>query len=174
VLLALGGAGCAGEAPSASEAFRSLALAVEALDNRVVQLEEGRADFPEEGIEVILDELLLTGTLDGVEGEATTGFLYTNREGDLSQMELALGTRDLSSGPGEMRHLDSFSLGGPFRAEGIRYQGGEILVYLLDFAPDDPPCCPTISVQRRFQVVDGALREVEIVDPIGTPGETPA
>jgi hypothetical protein len=168
--LLLSVAGCTGEAPSSAEAFRNLDLTSTALDGRAVELTDGRAVFVDEGIEVVLDELLLTGTLDGGEGAITAGFLYTNREGEFSEIELVVA----SEVEGEMRHLDSFLLGGPFRVEGIRYEAETILVYLLDYAADDPPCCPTLSLQRRFHVVDGQLREVEVVDPIEAGAETPA
>jgi hypothetical protein len=157
--------GCGGERTSAEE-FGRLEVRVAALDGRSVELREGRAELADEGIEVVLDQLLLTGTLDGVEGEVSAGFLYTNREGALSEVELVVALRE----EGEMHQLGSFFLGGPFRVEGIRYAGGEIITYLLDYAIDDPPCCPTIPLQRRFQIVDGEIGEVEIFDtPLDDP-----
>jgi hypothetical protein len=133
---------------------------VEALEGRTVQLRDGRAPLPEEGLEIVMDELHLSGSLDSVEGEVTAGFLYTTPEGAFSEIELVVALRDTDG----MRHLDSHFLGGPNRVEGLRYEGVVILVYLLDYAPDDAPCCASVSFQRRFQLVDGELREVEIVD----------
>lgn len=154
--------GCGGGETSAAEAFRNLDLTVAALDGRAVALRDGRVGFPDEGIEVVLDGLHLTGSLDSERGEVTAGFLYTNREGALSEIELVVALRREGE---EMQHLGSRLLGGPFRVEGIRYEAGEIVVYLLDYSLDDPPCCPTISLQRRFHLVDGEVREVEVVDP---------
>lgn len=152
-------AGC-GDEPTSAEAFRNLEIAVESLDGRTVELEEGRAALPEEGLELTLDELHLSGSVESVEDEVTVGFLHTTRGTAFSDLELVVAGRDESG----MRHLDSFFLGGPYRAEGIRYEGEEIVVYLLDYAADDPPCCPSISFQRRFHLVDGEVREVEVVD----------
>jgi len=172
-LLSVALGGC-GRERTPEEEFRDLEVAVEALDGRIVRLDGGRAALADEGIEVVLDQLLLTGSLDGTPGEVTVGFLYTNSEGALSELELVVALREEE----RMRHLDSYDLGGPFRVEGIRYEGGEIVTYLLDFAIDDPPCCPTISLQRRFQIVEGEVREVEIfdlqqVDPTQAELETP-
>ena len=154
-LMALGLGACGGEAADPGTAFENLEVRVEALGGRAVRLEERRALLDDESVEIVLDDLHLTGVLDTPGAPVTTGILYTTRGGAETQTELVVARQV----DGELTHVSSLSLGERMRVEGIRYQEGEIIVHVLDYGPADPPCCPSVAYERRFVLEEGGLRE---------------
>lgn len=50
-------------------------------------------------------------------------------------------------------------LGDRVELSGLRIAGDTVLVKLVTQGPDDPMCCPTMVVERRYIYREGALRE---------------
>jgi len=139
--------GCGdGPALSTREAFENLLLTVYALDGAEVQLHERRAHLEEQGVEIVLDDLHLTGVAGSPARRVTTGILYVEGPAGQSRTELVVAEEIDDT----MRHVATVPLGARLRVEGIRYEAGTIVVHLLDYAPDDPPCCPSLPLEERF------------------------
>jgi len=158
ILLVTGVTGC-GEPPSAREAFENLTVPVHALDGREVRLQDRRATLPNDEVDILLDDLHLTGTLDSPDRPVTAGILHVAGAAGIAATELVLAVQD----EGRMSYLGSAPLGGRLRVEGIRYAEGNVILHLLEFAADDPPCCPSLPVQREFTVVGDEV--LEVVEP---------
>ncbi len=151
--------GCGGDPPSAEERFENLTLPVLALDGAVATLHDRRADAPEGAGSLLLDDLHLVGDLFGDGTRVAVGVLYLTREGRPTSAELVVGVEESDGG---IVHSASHSLGNGIRLEGLRFDAGTLLVYLLTPAPDDPPCCPSRSELRRFRFMGGELVAVEV------------
>jgi len=143
-------------APSTREAFENLLLTVHALDGAEVQLRDRSALLEELGIQILLDDLHLTGIAGSPARRITTGILYV--EGPASQYRTELVVAEEVDGT--MQHIATHPLGARLRVEGIRYQDGAIVVHLIDYAPDDPPCCPSLPLEERFSLEGQEVRPV--------------
>jgi hypothetical protein len=165
ILLVIGVPGC-GDPPSAREAFENLTISVYALDGREVRLQDRRATLPNDEGEIVLDDLHLTGILDAPDRPVTAGILHVEGGAGIAATELVLAMQE----EGRMSYLGSAPLGGRLRVEGIRYADGNVILHLLEFAPDDPPCCPSLPMQREFTVVGDEV--LEVVEP-NEPDEAP-
>ncbi len=173
VLAALLATACGDSGRSPAETFAHLTIAPAGLDGRSVTLEGGGATLEAEGIEIHLDPLHLRGMLGTPPRPVTTGILHLTWPGGGQSTELLIAEeRD-----DRMEHLASIELGGALRIEGIRYDQGEIVLHLLDYASDDPPCCPSLPQLRRFSLdQEGRLEDLLTDPPPGPdePGEAPA
>jgi hypothetical protein len=160
LVAAVSGACAIGDVDPDAE-FESLTFRVTALGGREVRLQDREASLTEEGVQVLLDDLHLTGILDASRGPVTTGILYVVRTRAEPATELVVVQEE----DGSLAHVSSHPLGGGMRIEGIRYEEGRIVVHVLDYDPDDPPCCPSLPSERRF-ILDGTeLREVDGTPP---------
>jgi len=149
--------GCGdGPAPSSREAFENLLLTVHALDGAVVQLADRSALLEEQGMQILLDDLHLTGAVGSPARRITTGILYVEGPAGQSRTELVVAEEV----DGTMQHVATHPLGARLRVEGIRYQDGTIVVHLLDYAPDDPPCCPSLPLEERFSLQGQEVRSI--------------
>lgn len=171
LLFVLGLSGCGGGDVDPARTFENLPIRVQVLEGREVQLENRRAVLVEENLIIILDPLHLTGTLDSPDRPFTTGLLTISRGDSPIAMELLVAVQE----EGEMRYFHSVPFGAPARLEGIRYEGGRIVVNVLNHGPDDPACCPTVPVERSFHLMgtelmeDPRILEAEEVEPEAGP-----
>jgi len=149
-------------APSTRESFENLLLTVHALDGAEVQLRDRGVQLEEQGIQILLDDLHLTGIVGSPARRITTGILYVEGPASQSRTELVVAEEV----DGTMQHVATHPLGSRLRVEGIRYQEGTIVLHLLDYAPDDPPCCPSLPIEERFYLEGQAVHP--ITDASGT------
>jgi len=156
--------GCGDTETTPAVAFANLEIQVAALDGRDVQLRDRRAELPEEGVSLLLDDLHLTGTLDDPSRPVTSGIVYVTRSGEPLRTELVVARQD---GDAPMVHVATTPLGERMRIEGIRYQDGSIVIHTMEYGPEDPPCCPGIPVLRHFRLSPVADLE-EQFEPEGT------
>ena len=156
-------AGCGdGAAPSTRESFENLLLTVYALDGAEVQLRDRGVQLEEQGIQILLDDLHLTGVMGNPARRITTGILHVEGPSGQARTELVVAEEI----EGTLLHLATHPLGARLRVEGIRYQEGTIVLHLLDYAPDDPPCCPSLPLEERFSLEGQAVQS--ITDASGT------
>jgi len=58
---------------------------------------------------------------------------------------------------GVLRNTDTILLGDRTKVEQISIQDGEVSIDLVEHAPDDPLCCPTMRVKQVYQLDSGRL-----------------
>jgi uncharacterized membrane protein len=107
---------------------------------------------------VIPEEPYVTGDLTGDGVEEAVVLLAVNFGGSGVFSSLAvLGTTD-----GMVEHLASIELGDRPKLEHLVIADGELVADLVTHGPDDPMCCPTQVIQRRWRLEDGQV--IETVD----------
>jgi len=159
-LLVIGG--CIAGAPSSpEEALGNLTLTVSLPDPVEVRLRDRRGTLPSGG-DLLMDDLILHGRLEGMPSPVTAGILYlTGSEGE-RRTHLVLAVSEERG----LRPLASLELGGAMRIEGLRFSAREVRVHTMEYAGEDLPCCPTLPAERRFAVENGELIEVQEQPPI--------
>ena len=84
---------------------------------------------------------------------AAAVILVTNPGGSGTFYDLALVVdRD-----GEPQNIASTQLGDRIKINALSFQDGAILVDMITQGPDDPYCCPTLQVLRRYELQDQQL-----------------
>ena len=59
------------------------------------------------------------------------------------------------------KHMASLALGDRVQIQSVAIAAGEIVLELIKHGPNDPLCCPTQRVSRKFNLLDGNLIEVK-------------
>ena len=108
---------------------------------------------PDSASEVIvkLTDRKAFGTVQGRDAGAV--ILVTSLGGTGSFYELAL----LSRRPEGWENTDTVLLGDRVRVHGVRIENDQVVAAMTAHGPDDPLCCPTIEVSKRFMVRDERL-----------------
>jgi hypothetical protein len=93
-----------------------------------------------------------------VNGAQTAGVvIVTDLGGSGTFYDVAL----LVKGPDGWRHVDTVFLGDRLKIHSVALQGDRMIIDMTMHGPQDPMCCPTRRVTRRFAVNTGRLIAVE-------------
>jgi len=115
-------------------------------------------------IVVRLSDKKVFGMIEGKEAGAVV--LITSTAGSGTFYDLALVTKESE----RWTNTDSVPLGDRVKVHSVEIENNEIVVAMTTHGPDDPMCCPTLEVKKRFSV-----RGNRLVSPAGevTNKETP-
>jgi len=115
-------------------------------------------------IVVRLSDMKAFGMIAGKEEGVVV--LVTSTAGSGTFYDLALLTKE----PGGWVNTDTVPLGDRVKVHSVEIENDEIVVAMTTHGPDDPMCCPTLEVKKRF-----AVRGNRLVSPAGkvTNKETP-
>ena len=102
-------------------------------------------------IVVTLTDKRIFGSIRGRETGAVV--LVTSPGGTGSFFELAL----LSKGANGWENSDTLLLGDRVKVHSVRIENDLVVVAMTTHGPNDPLCCPTMNVIRRFMVQDNRL-----------------
>jgi len=97
-------------------------------------------------IVVRLSDKKAFGMIAGKEAGAVV--LVTSTAGSGTFFDLALLTKE----PGGWVNTDSVPLGDRVKVHSVEIENNEIVVAMTTHGPDDPMCCPTLEVKKRFSV----------------------
>ena len=157
-------AGCGseqGEAPPAApialrpEQLREASYRSDLAAAGTVKLTAGRYEEPESRLTVALAGEPALGDLDGDGAADAAVVLETDGGGSGVFMELAAV---LSRG-GAPVHAASALLGDRVIMESVSIEAGAVVVQMVTQGENDPMCCPTLRVVRRYRLAGQALVE---------------
>ena len=155
-------AGCSGQgnAPPAApaltpELLREASYRSELAAARIVKLTAGRYQEPESKLTVALAGEPVLGDLDGDGAADAAVVLETDGGGSGVFMELAAV---LNRG-GAPVHAASARLGDRVSVESVAIEAGAMVVQMVTQGEDDPMCCPTLRVVRRYRLAGQSLAE---------------
>jgi heat shock protein HslJ len=100
---------------------------------------------------VTLTDKRIVGSIKGRETGAVV--IVTSLGGTGSFFELAL----LSKGTNGWENTDTVLLGDRVKVHSVRIENDLIVVAMTTHGPNDPLCCPTLKVKKRFTVQDNRL-----------------
>ncbi len=119
------------------------------------------SDEPEWRVVAGLDKHIAIGDLDGGTTVESAVVIWTNTGGTGTFIDLAiLALRD-----GEIVNIATRFLGDRLRIHALSIVEREIVLDATMHTPDDPMCCPSLRVTRRFRLDQGGLTEQE--RPVG-------
>ena len=123
----------------------------------VVQLSDGEYHNVEEGVRVTLTDLIAIGDLngDGVDDAAALLVVSPGGSGVFRYAAVAIN-RD-----GEPDNVACLMIGDRVDVKVFRIENSEIVAEMIAHGPDDPMCCPTQSVVRRYRLEGDVLRMVD-------------
>jgi uncharacterized membrane protein len=114
---------------------------------------------------MIPEEPYVTGDMTGDGVEEAVALLAVNFGGSgVFSSLVVLGTTD-----GTAEHVASIELGDRPKLESLVIENGVLVADLVTHGPDDPMCCPTQAIQRRWRLEDGQV--IETVDEALTQDE---
>jgi hypothetical protein len=140
----------------------SAAYRVDALGDTAVRLVDGSVEDtrPDGGVRfrARLRTVHARGDLDADGKEEAAVVLESETGGSGVFVDLVVFTAD-GSGP---RQLEARFLGDRVQVESLSLENGSVIVVLLTHDDEDPLCCPTRSVVRRFVWEADTLEETEL------------
>lgn len=160
--------GCTSATPSAPaelplDVLKNLAYKGVSEDGNALQLTSGRwkgePPDPESAAAPTLDlsgDVVARGDLDG-DGRAEAVVIldsWTGGSGVFSYMAVVSGTT------GQAVNIATELLGDRVQVRDLGIEDGKILVDLRGHGPDDPSCCPSMSMRQTWQLEGRALREL--------------
>jgi hypothetical protein len=113
---------------------------------------------------VIYPDMYAFGDLngDGVDDAAVVLATSAGGSGTFISLEAVLNDK------GTPKHVASASLGDRTRLKSIAIQSGEIAVNMVQQAPGDPMCCPTMEVTQKYRLQGDQLVSTKPVPPTAT------
>lgn len=114
---------------------------------------EPAAPNSEMQVDIRLADWFKQGDLDGDGNPDVAVLLFSNAGGSGTFVDLAAVLQS-QDGP---RHAASAPLGDRVKIQSIEINNGIITVQMITQGPDDPMCCPTMEVTRRYQLQPGGL-----------------
>lgn len=121
--------------------------------DEAVTLQNGVYDNFEMRTVVMLTDFQVRGDLDGDGDEDAAVLISTNTGGSGVFLDLAIMRND----NGTPVNTTSEFLGDRVQVEKFFLEGDQIGLDMITQGPEDPLCCPTLKVTRRYQLQDGVL-----------------
>ena len=157
----------AGTSPAADklslEALKNLAYTGISDDGSAMQLQGGhwKGEPPEPGSTLVptLDftgDFVARGDLDG-DGHAEAVVLLDSWPGGSGVFSYVAV---VSGSTGTPTNIATQLLGDRVQVRELRIDGGQIIADTVGAGPDDPSCCPSMKIQHRWILKDGALQEL--------------
>lgn len=152
-------AGCSGQGgtppPLTPELLREASYRSD-MASGPVKLTAGRYEDPESRLAITLSGEPVLGDLDGDGAPDAAVLLETVGGGTGVFMDLAAV---LNRG-GVPVHAASVLLGDRVVVESVALEAGAVMIQMVTQSPDDPMCCPTLRVVRKYRLDGQALVEV--------------
>lgn len=127
-----------------------------------VRLKDGRfkqGSTPDDYLNVAVDGYLI-GDLDNNGTDDAVVVLMSNEMGSGGFFELTALVADMQSDV--VRQTNSIVLGDRIKVNAITIESGSIWLDLTVHKPDDPSCCPSQKIKKRFIMIDDRLVEVKL------------
>lgn len=115
---------------------------------------EGGASRPTVGL---VDDLLLTGDLDGDGSEEAVVLLWTSSGGSGTFDYLAA----MGRGGDQIVNLGTAEVGDRVKIREARLSEGHVVLDVVQAGPEDAACCPTQKARRTWTLQAGGLVELE-------------
>ena len=143
------------------EALRNAAYRSEWVSGGLAQLIDGEYtqtydEEPASQLIITLTDFVAFGDLDGNGIDDAAVILVTTGGGSGAFYDLAAVLNE----QGQPRHVDTASLGDRVVIQALSVESGEIMVPMVAHGEDDPLCCPTMQVTRRYELDERRLVEL--------------
>ncbi|TFG66339.1 MAG: hypothetical protein E4H28_02270 [Gemmatimonadales bacterium] len=113
------------------------------------------SDEPEWRVMASLDEHVAIGDLDGNDTAEAAVVIWTNTGGTGAFVDLAV----LEERDGQIVNIATRFLGDRLRIHSLSISDRVVELDATIHTPDDPMCCPSLRVKRRFRMERGSLIE---------------
>jgi len=130
-------------------------------EKKHVRLKNGRfkqGSTPDDFLNVVLDGHLI-GDLDNNGTDDAVAVLASNTMGSGVFFELTALVADMESDV--VRQTHSVILGDRIKVNAIGMESGQITLDLTVHKPEDPSCCPSQKIKKRFILIENRLVEVQ-------------
>lgn len=157
--------------------LESAELVLPGFDSARVVLEDGSAEIVEDGAVVWsagLSEWIVRHDVDGDGDEDVLAVTFGTGGGSGVFYDLTLFTLERSGARDAGRWLwrSSSALGDRVRVRALTLGGSTVELLLIEHGPDDPQCCPSVTVTRSWRIEDGAVG-LTALDPSPATGDAP-